>query len=262
MPQQTVLLEVKDHVATITLNRPEVHNAFDEHVIANLMGIFDDLTFVEETIAIVIKGNGKSFSAGGDLNWMKKAAGYTEKQNFDDALKLAAMLNQLYAMPKLTIACVQGAAMGGGMGLACCCDVVIAEKNALFALSEVKLGLIPATIGPYVIRALGERQARRWFQTGERMSGQKALEIGLVHELAEKPEDIESILQTLLTGIRANGPQAMLAAKRLCVEYGGKPVTSDTQKTTAQAIAKIRAGDEAREGLNAFLEKRKASWAK
>src|ERR1700761_2333646 len=252
---QTVLLEIKDHVATITLNRPEVHNAFDEQVISNLVGIFDDLSFVEDTTAIVIKGNGKSFSAGGDLNWMKKAAGYSEKQNLEDASKLAAMLNQLYTMPKLTIACVQGAAMGGGMGLACCCDVVIAEKNAVFALSEVKLGLIPATIGPYVIKALGERQARRWFQTGERISAQKALEIGLVHELAEKPEDIESILQILLTGIRANGPQAMLAAKRLCVEYAGKPVTPDTQKTTAQAIAKIRASDEAKEGLSAFLEK-------
>ncbi len=152
--------------------------------------------------------------------------------------------------------------MGGGMGLACCCDVVIAEKNAIFALSEVKLGLIPATIGPYVIKALGERQARRWFQTGERISAQKALEIGLVHELAENPEDMESKLQNILTGLRANGPQAMLAAKRLCVEYAGKPITADTQKTTAQTIAKVRAGGEAKEGLSAFLEKRKASWAK
>ena len=259
---QTVLLEIKDHVATITLNRPEVHNAFDEQVIANLVGVFDDLSFVEDATAIVIKGNGKSFSAGGDLNWMKKAAGYSEKQNLDDAAKLAAMLNQLYSMSKLTIACVQGAAMGGGKALACCCDVVIAEKNAVFALSEVKLGLIPATIGPYVIKALGERQARRWFQTGERISAQKALEIGLVQELAESSEDLENILQGGWGGIRAIGPQAMLAAKRLCVEYGGKPITPDTQKTTAQTIAKVRAGAEAREGLSAFLEKRKASRAK
>jgi methylglutaconyl-CoA hydratase len=260
MSEQSVLLSIEGNIAYVTLNRPEVHNAFDETMIANLAGIFEDLALVDDVTAVVIRGKGKSFSAGGDINWMKKAAGYTEKQNFDDALKLATMLNLLYAMPKLTIACVQGAAMGGGMGLACCCDIVIADSNAVFALSEVKLGLIPATIGPYVLHALGERQARRYFQTGERIPAKKAHEIGLVHELADKPEDVEPLLRDLLGAIAANGPLAMRAAKKLCLDYAGKPVTPETLQSTAQAIAKVRATGEAKEGLTAFLEKRKAKW--
>jgi methylglutaconyl-CoA hydratase len=152
--------------------------------------------------------------------------------------------------------------MGGGMGLACCCDIVLADKDAIFALSEVKIGLIPATIGPYVIRALGERQARRYFQTGERISGARAHEIGFVHELAERPEDVEPTLHSLLNHVTANGPHAMRAAKQFCVDYAGKPLSMDTVKSTAQQIAKIRATDEAKEGLGAFLEKRKANWVK
>lgn len=257
-----VLLDVKGPVATLTLNRPEVHNAFGEQTIADLSVMFDELRSLDEVSAVVLKGNGKSFSAGGDMNWMKKAAAYTEQQNFDDAMKLAHMLNQLYTLPQLTVACVQGVAMGGGMGLACCCDVVIAEKNAVFALSEVKIGLIPATIGPYVLRALGERQARRYFQTGERITAPRAHELGLVHELADTPEALEQALQDFLGRISASGPQAMRAAKRLCLEYAGRPVTQETLESTARQIAQIRATREAKEGLSAFLEKRKASWVK
>ncbi len=259
---QPVLLDIQKHVATVTLNRPEVHNAFDENTIAQLSRTFEELKARDDVTVVVLRGKGKSFSAGGDMNWMKRAAGYSEHQNYEDAMKLATMLNQLYTMPKLTIACVQGAAMGGGMGLACCCDIVLADKDAIFALSEVKIGLIPATIGPYVIRALGERQARRYFQTGERINGARAYEIGFVHELAERPEDVEPTLHNLLNHVTANGPHAMRAAKQFCVDYAGKPLSMDTVKSTAQQIAKIRATDEAKEGLGAFLEKRKANWVK
>jgi methylglutaconyl-CoA hydratase len=193
---------------------------------------------------------------------MKRAAGYTEAQNRDDAMKLARMLHRLYTLPKVTIACVQGAAMGGGMGLASCCDIVIAEADAVFALSEVKLGLIPATIAPYVLRAIGERQARRYFQTGERFDGKKAQEIGLVHRVAERPEDVEYLLHTVLKDIAANGPQAMAAAKKLCLDYAGRSVTEEIIGDSAARIATIRAGTEAKDGLAAFLEKRKAKWVK
>lgn len=151
--------------------------------------------------------------------------------------------------------------MGGGMGLASCCDIVIAEADSVFALSEVKLGLIPATIAPYVLRAIGERQARRYFQTGERFDGKKAHEIGLVHRVAERPEDVEYLLHTVLKDIAANGPQAMAAAKKLCLDYAGREMTEDIVADSAARIAAIRTGEEAKEGLAAFLEKRKPAWS-
>ena len=262
MTGSVVLLDIREGVAHVTLNRPEVHNAFDETVIAHLTGIIEDITLIEEIYAVVLRGAGKSFSAGGDLNWMKRAAGYTEQQNFDDAMKLAHLLNKLYTLPFPTVACVQGAAMGGGMGLVSCCDVVIADKDAVFSLSEVKLGLIPATIGPYVIRAIGERQFRRYAMTGERFAGPQAQKIGLVLEIAERPEDMEYILQTVLKNFAANGRQAMKAAKILSRDLAAQPLSDKLVKDTAKQIAQIRAGAEAKEGVGAFLEKRKAGWAK
>lgn len=262
MSENIVLMDVQNGVATITLNRPDTHNAFDEHVIAALSGKLDVLRLEKDVHAVVLRGAGKSFSAGADLNWMKRAAGFTETQNKADALVLAGMLNKLYTLPIVTIACVQGAAMGGGLGLASCCDIVIADKDALFALSEVKLGLIPATIAPYVLRAIGERQARRYFQTGERFSGARAYEIGLVHELADGSDDIEVKLQAILKLLAANGPQAMKDAKKLCHDLAGQPMTPELMDDTASRIARTRAGGEAKEGLSAFLEKRKASWTR
>ncbi len=261
MTADIVLMDVTDGVATITLNRPDTHNAFDEHVIAALSGKLDVLRLEKDVFAVVLRGAGKSFSAGADLNWMKRAAGFTEAQNKSDALVLANMLNKLYTMPKVTIACGHGAAMGGGMGLAACCDIVIADKNAVFALSEVKLGLIPATIAPYVLRALGERQARRYFQTGERFNGQRAHEIGFVHELVDGLEGMEAQLQSLLAAASANGPKAMKEAKKLCLELAGLEITPELTTDTAERIARTRAGVEAKEGLSAFLERRKAEWA-
>ncbi|MBI4030931.1 MAG: enoyl-CoA hydratase/isomerase family protein [Proteobacteria bacterium] len=260
MSGETVLLEVRDSIAHVTLNRPDVHNAFDEEMLACLHTLWGDLAERGDVRAVVLTGKGKSFSAGADLNWMKKAAGYTEKQNREDALRLADMLYRLYTLPQVTIACVYGAAMGGGMGLVSCCDIVIAEKDARFALSEVKLGLIPATIAPYVLRAIGERHARRFFQTGERFDGAKAHEIGLVHRLAGRPEDVEYLLHATLKEIAANGPQAMRAAKKLCLDLAGQPLSESLRGETASRIAATRAGNEAKEGLSAFSDKRPASW--
>lgn len=262
MSEDIVLMDVKDGVATITLNKPDTHNAFDEHMIAALSGKFDALHLHKDVYALVLRGAGKSFSAGADLNWMKRAAAFTEQQNKADALVLAAMLNKLYTLPIVTIACVQGAAMGGGMGLVSCCDVVIADKDALFALSEVKLGLIPATIAPYVLRALGERQSRRYFQTGERFNGQHAFDIGFVHEVTTGAAEAEARLADLLKGLAANGPQAMREAKKLCHDLAGQDITPALIDDTATRIARTRAGMEAKEGLTAFLEKRKAGWVR
>jgi len=261
MTGDIVLMDVNEGVATVTLNRPDTHNAFDEHVIAALSGKLGVLRLESDVHAVVLRGAGKSFSAGADLNWMKRAAGFTEAQNKADALALADMLNKLYTLPLVTIACVQGAAMGGGIGLASCCDIVIADKDAIFALSEVKLGLIPATISPYVLRAMGERHARRYFQTGERFNGQRAYDIGFVHEVTGSPADMEACLQTLLKTIAANGPHAMKDSKKLCLDQSGMPITPELIDDTATRIARTRGGREAKEGLSAFLEKRKAEWA-
>ena len=262
MSNASVLLDIKDNVAYVTLNRPDVHNAFDEDMIARLTRVFDDLAIREDIIALVLCGTGKSFSAGADLEWMKRAASFTPEQNKGDALALASMLNKLNMIPQTTIACVRGAAMGGGLGLVSCCDIVIADEATVFALSEVRLGLIPATIAPYVIAAMGARQARHYFQTAERFEGIEAYRIGLVHKLAQCPEDIENILQATLKMLQNNGPKAMKAAKKLALDLEGKSITPALIDDTAQRIAQIRSTAEAKEGLSAFLEKRKPSWVK
>lgn len=248
-------------VASVTLNRLDVHNAFDEHVIALLSHYFDDLAKRDDVRAVVLKGAGKSFSAGADLNWMKRAADYTPAQNAEDAMALANMLEKLYRLPQMTIALVQGAAFGGGFGLASACDVVMASQRAKFCLSEVKLGLIPATIAPYVMRAIGERQARRYFQTAELIDVAKAKEIGLVHEIYDDEAAMVGACEALLSEyIYKNAPMAMREAKKLVLDLAKEPVSQGLNKETAQRIADIRAGAEAKEGLNAFLEKRKANW--
>ncbi|HEY0901676.1 MAG TPA: enoyl-CoA hydratase-related protein, partial [Micavibrio sp.] len=238
MNDAVVLLNVADGVATITLNRPDTHNAFDEHVIAALTGKLDVLHLDKSVRVLVLRGAGKSFSAGADLNWMKRAAGFTEDQNKADALALAGMLNKLYTLPLLTIACVQGAAMGGGLGLVSCCDIVIADQDALFALSEVKLGLIPATIAPYVLRAMGERQARRYFQTGERFKGKTAHTMGFVHEVVSGTEAMDARLIEILKSVASNGPNAMKDAKKLCLDLAGQDITPALMDDTAARIAR------------------------
>jgi len=261
MTEATVILEQDDDgIAWVTLNRPAVHNAFNEVMIHKLRETLRILEEDNHCRAVVLKGAGKSFSAGADLDWMKRAADFSHNENLADAEYLAAMLNALYSLNKLTIACVQGAAMGGGLGLVSCCDLVIADINTTFALSEVKIGLIPATISPYVLAAIGPRHARRYFQTGERFTGQRAFELGLVHELVASAGEMEDQLNVMLDHVRGNGPHAMREAKRLIRDYGNKPVTSEMMEDSAERIAAIRARPEAREGLAAFLEKRKPDW--
>ncbi|NOZ67642.1 MAG: gamma-carboxygeranoyl-CoA hydratase [Alphaproteobacteria bacterium] len=261
MTNDTVILEQGDDgIAFVTLNRPEVHNAFDEHMISRLSEVFQTLEADKHCRAVVLRGAGKSFSAGADLNWMARAADFSHNENLADAEHLAIMLSDLYSLNKLTIACVQGAAMGGGLGLVACCDLVIADVNTTFALSEVKIGLIPATISPYVLSAIGARHARRYFQTGERFKGQRAYDMGLVHELTTTEEEMATQLQAMLDHVRANGPLAMREAKRLILDYGGRAITPDIMEDSAERIAAIRARAEAKEGLAAFLEKRKPDW--
>ncbi len=261
MTNETVLLERDDDgTAWVTLNRPEVHNAFDENVIHRLREVFQILAEDNHCRVVVVKGAGKSFSAGGDVNWMKRAAAFSHNENLADAEYLAAMLNSLYNLNKMTIACVRGFAMGGGLGLLSCCDMVIADENATFALSEVKIGLMPATISPYVLAAMGERNARRYFQTGERFKGQRAYELGLVHELVTTEEEMDAQLNIILDHVRDNGPFAMREAKRLIMDYADQPISAKMMQDSAERIAAIRARPEAKEGLTAFLEKRKPNW--
>ena len=260
MTDNVVLLDVVDCVATITLNRPDVHNAFDEHVIAALSGKLDMLALETDVRVVVLRGAGKNFSAGADMVWMMRAASFTQEQNKADALALAGMLNKLYSMPQTTIACVHGAAMGGGFGLVACCDIVLATEAASFALSEVKIGLIPATIGPYVMQAIGERQMRRYAQTGERFGAGAAHKIGLVHEVLHDDNVLNDYLNKILDTIRSNGPDAVRESKKLCAEISGRAIDQALMDHTATRIAKTRSGAEAKEGLAAFLGKRKPNW--
>lgn len=260
MTHELVQIERAGSVATLWLNRPDKHNAFDEHLIAaiteGLRALGDDAT----VRVVVLAGRGKSFSAGGDLDWMRRAAGFGFEQNLADANALATMLRTLAELPKPTIARVHGAALGGGMGLACACDIAVASEAAVFATSEVRFGLIPATIGPYVLRAIGARQCRRYFQSAERIDATRALQIGLVHEVVGTAA-LDPKIAEITAALAVGGPQAQARAKRFIAELSDRPIDAALVAGTADAIARIRATDEAREGLAAFLEKRKASWA-
>ena len=248
-------------VATITLNRPDKHNAFNEDFIAELSNALDEIRRDDNCRLMVLRSRGKNFSAGADLDWMKRMAGYTRDENVRDANALAELLYRLNFLPVPTIARVQGAAMGGGCGLVACCDIALAADNALFAFSEVKLGLIPATISPYVIRAIGEKQARRYFQTAERFNAGRAMELGLVSEVMDESELDESVEKTADL-ILSNSSEAVRAAKQLVFDVAGRPITPELLQQTSEGIADIRASEEGKEGLSAFLEKRKPAWLK
>jgi methylglutaconyl-CoA hydratase len=248
-------------VATLTLNRPEVHNAFDDHLIVQLTQKLRELDHNVSVRAVVLAAAGKSFSAGADLNWMKRIARYSEAENIRDAVGLAGLMRALNTMTKPTIARVQGSAFGGGVGLVACCDIAIADRVAVFSLSEVRLGLIPAVISPYVIGAMGERNARRYFLTAERFDAQEALRIGLVHAVVGDGE-LDAAVSRVVGELLKGGPKAIAASKDLIAHVTGRPVDHVLAEETAARIAQIRVSPEGQEGIAAFLDKRGASWIK
>ena len=259
MDYQTLAVGMAGPVATVTLNRPDVRNAFNEFTIAELALAFNQLGEDAQVRAIVLAANGPAFCAGADLNWMKKMAGYTHAENSEDATKLAEMLRAIYLCPKPVVAKVQGDCYAGGMGLVAACDIAVSVNSATFCLSEVKLGLIPATISPYVIRAMGENAARRYFLTAERFTAQEAQRIGFVHDVVQ-PEALDEHVDAIVKALVTSSPNAVREAKVLVREVSGKPVDAAMVVDTAERIAHIRASAEGREGVAAFLEKRRPSW--
>ncbi len=255
----TLEIELNGPVATIWMNRPDLHNAFDENLIAELTAACVALDADPDVRIVVLAGRGKSFSAGADLNWMKRAANNGVDDNLNDARALAGMLRTLAEMKKPTIARVQGAALGGGMGLASACDIAIASSRAVFATSEVKFGIIPSAISPYVLRAIGARQAYRYFQSAERIDAARAREIGLVHETVE-PERLDAKVKEIVDALIQGGPLAQAAAKDLIRAVDNQPINDNVVEDTAHRIAHLRATPEAREGIAAFLDKRSPNW--
>jgi len=253
-----VRVEMGNGIGTVVMDRPDRHNAFDEHVIADLTAAFAGLGADDAVRAVVLRGAGKSFSAGADLDWMRRMAAYDEAANLADARALATLMRTIDTLPKPTVALVHGAAYGGGVGLVACCDIAIATEAAAFSLSEVKLGLIPAVISPYVVRAIGVRAARRYFLTAERFDAVEARRLGLVHELAAS-DGLEEAARQVLAALRGNGPTAVRAAKDLVAAVACR-APAEVEDDCARRIAGIRAGGEGKEGVAAFLEKRKPSW--
>lgn len=248
-------------VLTIKLNRPDIHNAFDDKLIAELTHLLRTVAENSEVRVVVLTGTGKSFSAGADLNWMRRIADYTEEENYHDAMALGELMVTLNRLPKPTIARVNGAAYGGGVGLIACCDIAIGVSEAQFALSEVKLGLIPAVISPYVVAAITEKQARRYFLTGERFSAAQALALGLLNEVVAADE-LDSAVNRIAASLLEAGPVAQAEAKDLISSVAQRPVTDSLIADTAERIAHVRISAEGQEGLAAFLDKRKPNWAR
>lgn len=245
-------------VATLTLNRPDVHNAFDDVLIALLNTEIDRYARDPAVRILLLRASGKSFSAGADLGWMKRMVSYSREENLRDSEELERLMHGLYAFPKPVIAMVQGAAFGGAVGLVSCCDIAIASEQASFCLSEVKLGLAPAVISPFVIAAIGPRQASRYFLTGERFSANTAKQIGLVHEVLPAA-DLESFTEGLMSQLLNNGPQALLACKALTQKIQAA-TSPDIRRYTTELIASLRTSEEGQEGLAAFFEKRQPAW--
>ncbi len=243
------------------MNRPAVHNAFDETLIAELTAAFQTLDADDTVRVIVLAGEGKSFSAGADLHWMKRQGAASVEENLADARRLATLFRTISLCKTPTVARVHGAALGGGMGLASACDICVAGEAAQFATSEVKFGIIPSAISPYVVRAIGERQAYRYFQTAERINAARAREIGLAHEVANTDE-LDAAVQKIVDALLTGGPLAQAAATELIRAVANKPVDDAGVEDTARRIAALRATPEAKEGLNAFLDKRPAAWMK
>jgi len=258
----TITLDIRrpsPHVAEVWLNRPEVRNAFNEGVIAELTTAFTELAADTELRAIVLGGHGKAFCAGADLSWMRAMAAFTWDENRADAQALADMLWAIYRCPVPIVGRIHGDCYAGGVGLAAVCDVLVAADVATFCLSEARLGLLPATIGPYVVRAMGEQAARRYFVTAERFSAAQSLAMGFVHEVCAV-DALDAKVAEIVATLVANGPMALRACKRLVQDVAGEALTPELRSETARRIADIRASSEGREGVQSFLGKRKPSW--
>lgn len=259
--QPNVLYKVDNGIATVTLNRPEVHNAFNEIVIGDLTDTLKKAGEDKAVRIVILRGTGKSFCAGGDLNWMRRMADYNHKQNVEDAMRLGTLLKTLNTLPKPTIGLIHGNAFGGGVGLAACCDITIAEETAQFCLSEVRIGIIPSIIAPYVIAAMGQNQSRRYFLTAERFDGKTAERVGLIDEavaVGKLDEACEKIIAELWNG----APGAQARGKKLILEIFGKPIDDKIIQHTVEQIAEARASEEGKEGLSAFLNKTEPAWRK
>lgn len=246
-------------VARITMARPEIHNAFDDQLINDMTAAFQEISLNPSARVVVLSSEGKSFSAGADLNWMRRMADYSDAENFADAKNLASLLFLISTLPIPVIARVQGAAFGGGVGLVSACDIAIGSENAVFSLSEVKLGVIPGVISPYVIRAMGERQAGRYMLSGERFDANEAQRIGLLHKTVNASE-LDHAVDDMVFELLKNGPQAMRECKELIAAVANRPIDESVMDDTSTRISRVRASQEGKEGLESFLNKRKPSW--
>lgn len=255
-----VLTQVDDYGnVTVTLNRPEVHNAFDPEMVAALTDVLEAIAQDDSIRAVVIAGEGKSFCAGADIAHMRKSAKFTKAQNYRNATESARMFHALYSLNKPTVAAVHGAVRGGGCGIIAACDIAIATRTATFRLSEVKIGIIPAMISPYVISAMGERQARRYMLSGEEFDAAEAWRTGLVHDIVEEQE-LATRVGEMLGQLYTSGPRAVQTIKQLIPQSAHSPIGAGIVAETSKIIADLRATPEAQEGLTSFLEKRKPSW--
>lgn len=256
---RSIIVSVNAGVATLTLSQPEIRNAFSDVVIAEITAAFAEVGQRDDVRAVVLAAEGPAFCAGANLNWMRAMADYTREENLADAGKLAAMLHTIATCPHPTIARVQGDVYAGGMGLVAACDMAVVAQEAHFCLSEVKIGLIPATIAPYVLRAMGTRAGQRYFLTGERFDAAEALRIGFVHQVVAADE-LDSAVDGLLKHLLSAGPAAVRACKRLVDDVAGREISADLVARTVESIADIRASAEGKEGVQAFLNKRKPNW--
>jgi methylglutaconyl-CoA hydratase len=258
---KSVVTKIEAGIGVVTLNRPERHNAFDDETIAALIAALAEVAVAPEARVIVLAATGKSFSAGADLDWMKRAASYGEDENLRDAMQLATLMQRLQQLPKPTIARIQGSAYGGGVGLIAACDIAVAVADCRFSLPEVRLGLVPAVIAPYVIAALGERQARRYMLTAERFDTAQAHRLGLVHEIAAGEADLDATVARIARSLHGGGPDAQAACKALIGRIARRPLDDDVIADTARTITAARAGAEGKEGMAAFLQRRQPRWA-
>jgi methylglutaconyl-CoA hydratase len=259
MTYETITVRTNNRVARVALNRPEVHNAFNTQMLLDLIDAFGKLGADGDIRVVVLTGEGKSFCAGADLQWMREIINYSYEQNLEESNTVADLMETIYLCPKPTVARVNGAAIGGGTGLVAACDIAVAAESAKLSLSEVKLGLVPACISPYVIKRVGESRARELFLTGERLNAPRAAEYGLVNRAVPDGE-LDAAVDELGEKLITSGPEAIATCKELLRRVPGRPI-SEIKAFTAECIAKMRVSDEGQEGMAAFFEKRKPKWA-